>query len=60
MRGKVKMILRCLEAYGITAIPISHYQWLKLLDHEKIPYLVDKINRSVPVTTSCDVSGYNL
>lgn len=36
-------MVNLLEARGIRTIPISIIKWNKLLDFEKIPYLMQKI-----------------
>lgn len=44
IRGNVRLKIHSLEALGVAVIPVSRYGFMRLLDHEKIPYLANKIN----------------
>ncbi|XP_044729631.1 uncharacterized protein LOC123292981 [Chrysoperla carnea] len=43
LKGNYSFMVNLLEARGIRTIPISIMKWNKLLDFEKIPYLMQKI-----------------
>lgn len=44
IRGQVKLKIHSLEALGVAVVPISRLGFTSLPDHEKIPYLANKIN----------------
>lgn len=43
LKGVYSLMIEILKARGITVIPIGLHQFHQLLDHEKIPYLMQKI-----------------
>ena len=43
MKGITSLMIQVLEKEGLVVVPVSLHAFSQLLDHEKIPYLMQKI-----------------
>lgn len=57
LKVSVSLRLKLLDKMGYTVVPICWSSWKSLLDHEKIPYLVqnikNKLRQDVSSVNSC-------